>query len=195
MDVEIPSLETDAEGPMTAAYAEQMWKRYLSQQPRMIERFRHCMGCVHLRQAGGSYLVCCYLLHTGHKRPTKFGSTCTVKDVAEGFEFPDGYLEWCGELDQIEEGKSKKRRVPGQRGRFAAWDTDYAKSLYDRGFAVSEISEIMGISKNTLMNYGMSHLWFIAEDGRKRKKNFPHATPEVIEAEREAFQEHLEKEQ
>jgi len=188
LDVEIPSMETDSDAPMTAAYAETMWKRYLKQQPVQIERFRHCMGCIHLRQAGGSYLVCCYLLHTGQKRPCPFGHCCPVKEVPDGFKFPDGYLEWCDEIDSRE---VEARRVPGKRGREATWDTEYGRALFDRGFSIAEISVIIGVPRSTVTNYATQHMWNYDYNGDRRKKQFSHAAPEVIQAEREAYRRHI----
>lgn len=187
VDMEIPSLEADSASPMTAKDAEQMWKRYLTQQPRAIERFRHCVGCIHLRQAGGTYLVCCYLLLTGRRRPCAFGDPCPVKVVPEGFRLPEEYAAWCEELDAREEAVWKK---PGQRGRIATWDTEWARALFDRGFAVSEISQIIGVSMYTINSYMSEHLWNYNEDGTKRKKTFPKRSPEEIEAEKEAFERH-----
>lgn len=188
VDDEIPSMETDSDAPMTKEDAEKMWKRYLEHQPRQIERFRHCMGCVHLRQAGGAYLVCCYLLHTDKKRPCEFGRECPVKEVTDGFRFPDGYLEWCSELDRRE---VSTRHGKGTRGRTATWDTDYGKGLFDRGYSITEISGIMDVPLNTVTNYATQHLWNYNEDGSKKRKQFSHATPETITAEREAFRRHL----
>lgn len=187
VDMEIPSLEVDSPDPMSARDAEQMWKRYLTQQPRAIERFRHCVGCIHLRQAGGTYLVCCYLLQTGRKRPCAFGDPCPVKTVPDGFLLPEGYEAWCAELDGREESIGK---APGQRGRTATWDTTWARALFDRGFAPSEICKIMGISQHTFSGYANQHLWNYDENGNKRKKNFPKRSQEEIEAEKEAFKRH-----
>lgn len=187
VDVEIPSLETDSPEPMSAKDAEDMWKRYLKQQPRAIERFRHCVGCVHLRQAGGAYLVCCYLLLTGKKRPCIFGDPCPVKEVPDGFKLPDEFAAWCENLDRMED---EVKRVKGQRGRSPTWDTNYAKALFDRGLAPSEICEIMGISQHTFSSYSTQHMWNYDEEGMKKKKVFPKRSPEEIEAEKEAFERH-----
>lgn len=189
--MEIPSSEIDLDGPRTKDDAERMWKRYQKTQPRLIERFRHCIGCSYLRQAGGSYLVCCYLLLTGKKRPCAFGGKCKVKHTWDGFQLPDGYTEWCEELD-MKETAHKTRRV-GERGRRAEWDTTWAKSLLDRGFSISEVSEIMGVNLNTLSNYAIQHLWNYDEHGRKKKKQYPCHTREVIEAERKAWEKHRQE--
>ena len=188
VDDEIPSMEADAGELLTTEDAELMWKRYLATQPRMVERFRHCMGCVHLRQAGGAYLVCCYLLQTGKKRPCVFGEACPVKRLWDGFKLPEGYAEWCAELDGRE---AKQKRKPGKRGREVTWDTVYVRNLYDRGFSLSEIVQITGIPNSTITGYASVHLWHLGEDGMKRRKNMPHATPEMILAEREAWLRHL----
>lgn len=187
IDSEFPSLETDSPEPMSAKDAEDMWKRYLKQQPRAIERFRHCVGCVHLRQAGGAYLVCCYLLLTGKKRPCVFGDPCPVKEVPDGLQLPEEFEAWCENVDKMEEEiKSGK----GQRGRLPMWDTEYAKALFDRGLAPSEICKIMGISTHTFASYSNQHMWNYNEDGKKRKKTFPKRSQEEIEAEKEAFERH-----
>ena len=187
IDSELPSLETDSPEPMSAKEAEDMWKRYLAHHPRSIERFRHCVGCIYLRQAGGAYLVCCYLLLTGKKRPCAFDDPCPVKAVPDGFKMPEEYDAWCAEIDKIEcEVKCGK----GQRGRLPTWDTEWAKALFDRGFAPSEICKIMGISTHTFAGYSNQHLWNYDEYGRKKKKTFPKRSPEEIEAEKEAFERH-----
>ncbi len=190
MDFEFPTMEECRDHPVDAAYAEFVWKRYLEKSPGEIERFRHCMGCQHLHQAGGAYLVCCYLLRTGRKRPCRFGVECPVKSVPEGFRYPDGYEDWCAEIDnrEIAEGRAGRGR-----GRSATWDTAWAKDLFDRGFSASEICEILGITASTFAGYANQHLWHYNEDGTRRRKTFPHHLPEEIEAEKEAFARHLKE--
>lgn len=187
VDLEIPSVEGETDDPVDGEYADRIWKANLEKYPKSMRRFRYCVGCVHLRQVSGYMLSCCYILHTGQKRPCKVGSECSVKRVPVGYKYPPGYDEW---LQTAEKAKD----IPtgnGQRGREVTWDTEYGRSLYLRGFAVSEICRIMGLSQHTLSGYMHQHLWNYDEEGNKRKKNFPHATEETIEAERIAFLRHL----
>lgn len=188
-DREIPSVEA-TDGVISAEHAETLWRRYQVTQPRMIERFRHCMGCTHLRQAGGTYLVCCYLLETGKKRPCPFGTECPVKTVPDGFRFPDGYLDWVRKIDEREETEDAD---PKTRGRKPLWDVAYAKDLYDRGFCQMDIVRIMDVNKATLMNYSIAHLWSYGADGRKLKKRKPCRDPAILEAERERYRRHVEE--
>lgn len=186
-DVEIPSLEGDSDDPAGEDYADRIWKANLEKYPKSMRRFRYCVGCVHLRQVSGYMLSCCYILHTGLKRPCKVGSECSVKCVPEGYKYPPGYDEWLRAAEKAKDPPAGEAK----RGREAKWDTEYGRALYDRGFSASEICRIMGLSQHTLSGYMHQHLWNYDEEGNKRKKNFPHATEEAIEAERLAYARHL----
>lgn len=187
VDLEIPSLEGETDTPVDMEYVDRIWKTNLEKYPRSMRRFRFCVGCVHLKQVSGYMLSCSYILHTGQKRPCRFGSECSVKEVPEGYRYPPGYEEWLHTAEKARDLPSG----PGKRGREAQWDTEYGKRLYDSGFSVSEICRIMGLSRHTLSGYMHQHLWNYDENGDKRRKNFPHATEETIEAERIAYLRHL----
>lgn len=190
LEQEIPTLRRESVNAekTTAQDVESVWTNFAMRQPGNMRRFRHCRGCIYLRGCGAE-MVCAYILAEDKKRPCPFGAGCKVKKMPKGYKLPPEHLAWVRRIDREEAElgpvEAAKRNI---RGRLPTWDRDYAKSLYDAGFAVSEIAQIMSVNKSTMVNYAETHGWYT--HGRKQ---FPHADAAALEEERRRFTEWKQK--
>lgn len=185
LEEEIPTLrrETPDVKRIKAADVEQVWTAYALRQPHLARRFRHCRGCVYLRGCGAE-LVCNFILSEGKKRPCPYGAHCKVKKTPRGYRVPQEHLEWVKKVD-VEEQQTEPEHVRRhKKGRDPIWDVEYAKMLYDKGYAISEIVQIVSVKKNTIANYAELHGWY-----KDRRKTFPHADAATLEAERQKYEE------
>jgi hypothetical protein len=179
----------------TAEDAELIWNNRAAKVKEIAERFRYCRGCVYLRTCG-SWFACTYLLTNDKKRPCPPGKRCKVREYPPGYTVPKEHLEWCKKVDREE--KERLSAVSGEkpkrkRGKDPTWDTEYAKQLYQRGFSLREICEIMGLNKNTLSSFMNNNGWAEQTGEWKKRKVFPKSTPEQIEDEKRKFRQHTEE--
>lgn len=116
-------------------------------------RCRWCRGCVYLGTLD-SCGCCNYFIIEDRLRGTPFGEKCPVKHLAAGYVLPDGYEQECEWEDErlrkaIERNRKKFVRnaaKDGKRGRKMTWDADYAQQLYNKGYYLVEIAEVLDVS-------------------------------------------------
>lgn len=145
-----------------------------------IEKWRWCRGCKYLSSAGCS--GCCdYLLMTGKRRPCPIGKDCTVREYKKYYQPSDSHVAWCTDVDKRLESEQRtqnelRRKIEqavnddtavkleyslckrsGIRSR--SFDEEYAFDLYCRGFYISDIREILNVSKWINLNAIAMNEW------------------------------------
>lgn len=169
------------------------------------KRVRYCRGCVYLGSAGMN--ACCdYYLVTGNRRPCPAGTKdCSVKKYGNGSEPSAEHIAWCKKVDAEIEARRKElekaQRVKDlceqngvnrtlfavKRGRRIKWDTDYAFSLYCKGYYIHEIASILDIKVECLQSYMQKHFW------RDYRPSSLHFTSHDIEKGRQEYRAYMEK--
>ena len=84
-----------------------IWARFSRYRPNEAARIRHCRGCRYLGTVAG-YGCCNYYLETGNRRPSKFGTPCSVKEIIKGFVMPKSHAEYVNRIDMEEEERRKQ---------------------------------------------------------------------------------------
>ena len=158
--------EGDPEGgkPLDAKEAMRLWKRWRRNGSNEPERMRHCCGCQWLKECGAN-LYCSRFLDTGERRNGPPGPTCKAKKTPPGWNYPDGYAEWCAKLDEKhgrQNEKAKKPKIP-----FAI---QYAKELWDADYPAQEIAEIVGMTYRQLYYHVVFYGWGNRNGKRYRAK-------------------------
>ena len=176
-------------------------------------RCRYCRGCKYFGSVG-AYGCCNYLLIAGSRRKNKFGvRDCGAKEMIAGYRLSEKHKKYCEgqppesvlaiekrerEAERRLAKQKEKKRIPiydkyqappGTRGRRATWDTEYAAKLYQRGFYIYEIAEIVGVKFQRVNEYSLYNKW--SQKYRDRK---PPTRHDLRQAKEEYEQYKAEKE-
>lgn len=84
-----------------------VWVRFSRRRQGEAERIRHCRGCKYLGTVA-EYGCCNYFLETGNRRPSKFGTPCSVKELIHGYVLPKSHTEYVNRIDAEEEERRKQ---------------------------------------------------------------------------------------
>ena len=158
--------DTD-ETRITLTAHEALWARFMTKWRAECVRLRVCYGCIYLGVAGTS-LCCSHYLDTGKRRNCPCdGTPCPAKKVYPGWKPTPEYERFLRDTEKTVQARNtektvRARKTPPEKERKRrriSWDYEYAYGLYQRGIAVSQISEIMGVSKNTVNNHARTEGW------------------------------------
>ena len=160
------------------------WKYLKRENTQEAIRCRHCRGCIYLGAC--AHMGCCnYWEKMDRLRLCPPGRGCTVKIISAGYQFEPEWDELVRKYDRKEDEQKRreqrkkhaaeKRRADKQkqiesdqitpygscRGKKCTWDVEYAHHLYNEGYYVWEIAEIMDLTFYQVRNYADRHEWHL----------------------------------